>query len=842
VTWNYRLTTAKITISIVASFTICGFLRIDLAHIPQEAYPFVVFVIGLENMFRLVNAVLAQPPELSTNHRVATALGDVGHLSLAAAAQNIVCLWLLSKVVSPGVQAFCAFAAVALVFDFVFHLTFFIAVLSVDVRRMELQESIDRAKARESQDGRVNRLFWWDMLLQGNVPFSTRIAGSAVSVTFILALNVHFSDIDNLARRFYLAFASLMGRKPTLNKELFPTFAPPPINQARTPQAWLRIQDYQSAREVINFVNANRTHLVARVYEPLIVLRKGSDRIGVPLKFNTLRILWDMLDRHSYPFVLVLIFTMASIALLMQYLLWNELPEDGSTEMETKQYHIKTETMPKVHKLDIFSIVASSKGQSAAVALDRTMSTSAFDPVTRTFSVQTLSAISIASIFWPVKSISIHENGKWLALCNGSGDIILWNIQEQKFCHALRLDSRDQRPILFALASVDSGGMEVPTLVVVLSDARLFEIDVEKSEIVQSFQICSSPVSYATMCRVRDSLCIVALSRIGGVHEIFLQGASKTITPLYDIDPRLSLNAKDDRVRHITIYPALGVYLAVRSHGLDLIDISTRILIYSIDISTAQPHSMRMLHSIVRECRTCMSSAVHSLSFAFSGAENHTCVIRTYAALDDHGSLICLRPTTNSDVRTCKGLEAAEVTIHNMENSGVWEATGVQTVVGIRHYQSSGTPSSTTSGADVGLSAGDLKQRLLSTKSRSRHGAPLIRSNSGGKNDIPSSFLRIPHSNTTTALDNEEWEVWSLSCSGETHTAKLASASDLLVDTPGPMVKFGKRSVAVAVGNVVQVATVGGDHFEEEVDDRHRFNVIGNAARRRKLVVARKEI
>jgi hypothetical protein len=37
-------------ISIVASFTICGFLKIDLARIPQEAYPFVVLVIGLENM------------------------------------------------------------------------------------------------------------------------------------------------------------------------------------------------------------------------------------------------------------------------------------------------------------------------------------------------------------------------------------------------------------------------------------------------------------------------------------------------------------------------------------------------------------------------------------------------------------------------------------------------------------------------------------------------------------------------------------------------------------------------------------------------------------------------
>jgi hypothetical protein len=835
-----KLTSVQITISIVASFTFCGFLRIDLAHIPQEAYPFVVFVIGLENMFRLVNAVLAQPPELPTIHRVATALGDVGHWSFAAAAQNLALLWLLSKVVSPGVQAFCAFAAVALVFDFAFHLTFFIAVLSVDVRRMELQESIDRAKARDSQKRKLNRLFWWDMLLQGNIPFSTRIAGSAVSITFILALNVHFSDTENLSRRFYLAFASLLGIKASSTNELFPAFAPPPINQARTPQAWLRIQDYQSAQEVIKFINANRTSLVARVYEPLIVLRKGSDRSGIPLKFNALQILWGMLDRHSYPFFLVLVFTMASVALLMQYLLWNELPEDESNQMETPEFQINTTTLPKTHRLDIFNMVPSTKGSLATVALDRTISTSIFNSSTQTYSVQTFSATSIAPTFWPVRSICLQDGGNWLALCNGSGNIVLWSIHDQKLSHILRIDSQDQRPILFSFFSLDTASSEVARLVVVFPDARLFEIDVERAEVVRSFPICSTPVSYATISRLRDSFCVVALSRTSGVYEVAFQRGGNTITSIYDVDPRLSLNAKDDRVRHITIYPALGVYLAVRSQGLDLIDITTRVLIHSLDLLINQPHSVRMLHSVIRECRTCLSSAVHSLSIVFSDAENQACAIRTYTALEDHGSLICLRPTTNSNVRTCKGLEAAEVTPQQMENPGLWEATAVQYVVGIRHCHSTGSPSSTTSGAELGLSASDLKRRLSSSKMRLRPGGPLLRSNSN--ENSPSSFLNVPLSSTAASPDSEEWEVWSLSSTGETQVTKLSSISDLLVDSPGPMVKLGKRSVAVAFGNVIKVITVGGDHFEEELEDWHGLNVIGNTTRRRKLMTARKEL
>lgn len=92
----------QMTCSILASFTICGILKINLATIPQNAYPFVVLVLGVENMFRLINAVLAYSPTMATELRIANALGDIGPLSVAAAAQNLTILSLLSTVVSPG--------------------------------------------------------------------------------------------------------------------------------------------------------------------------------------------------------------------------------------------------------------------------------------------------------------------------------------------------------------------------------------------------------------------------------------------------------------------------------------------------------------------------------------------------------------------------------------------------------------------------------------------------------------------------------------------------------------------------------------------------------------------
>src|SRR5436305_6433055 len=149
--------------------------------------------------FRLINAVLVTAPETTTVSRIANALGDIGHLCLASAAQNLLILWILSKVVSPGVSAFCTFAAVALVLDLVFSLTFFITVLSIDFRRLELQDSLEhinfqltnmKSSPKESEE-KPERKPWSVALLQGKLPFTTRLAGTVTIICFIAMLNFH---------------------------------------------------------------------------------------------------------------------------------------------------------------------------------------------------------------------------------------------------------------------------------------------------------------------------------------------------------------------------------------------------------------------------------------------------------------------------------------------------------------------------------------------------------------------------------------------------------------------------------------------------------------------------
>lgn len=185
----------------MSSFTILAFLKFPVSHIPREVFPFVVMVIGLENMcvmkfftyerhrftnnlyrVRLMNAIKDTPPEQSTNIRVANAVGEVGFLSSVAVVTDIVILAIIGRLSVPAVTEFCWFAGIALGVDFVLHFSFFLAVLSVDVRRLELQDFLEKENLANPDPK-------WDRAASpnGNVkqfmkgtPVSTRIAGSAI--------------------------------------------------------------------------------------------------------------------------------------------------------------------------------------------------------------------------------------------------------------------------------------------------------------------------------------------------------------------------------------------------------------------------------------------------------------------------------------------------------------------------------------------------------------------------------------------------------------------------------------------------------------------------------------
>src|SRR4051794_18441879 len=86
--------------------------------------------------------------------RVSMALGSVGHLLLMTVAQNIFFLLLLLKLLPPSLAAFCSFAAISLAIDMLFFWSFFVAILTVNLRSYEIQDSLQNmARHCEGTEG-----------------------------------------------------------------------------------------------------------------------------------------------------------------------------------------------------------------------------------------------------------------------------------------------------------------------------------------------------------------------------------------------------------------------------------------------------------------------------------------------------------------------------------------------------------------------------------------------------------------------------------------------------------------------------------------------------------------
>ncbi len=470
----------QIALSIMSSFTICAIFKIDLSKIPREAYPLVVLTVGLENMFRLINAVIITPSESPTAFRIAEGLGQTGHIALAGVAQNLVILWLLYQVVSHGVGAFCIFVAVALVFDFIYLLTFFVAVLSVEVRRTELSDYLapngQRSKSRNNGlDSVTSKNKWTDVLLRGELPISTRVSGSIVLIGFVLLAQWHFFDSENpvktLSRLVQLIWVD--HKLPSSP----PTVLAVDINQARTPTAWLRLQDHETAREVINVIKPNAHSLIARVYDPLVIVLEGSDRTA---SYQGIRPLlpaaYDFIKYQSTRFVMTILFIVAAVSLLMNFLLRGEEDLDANDQDDPTEEEslLAVKILRNGHALDIAMLAACPDGVIVSVGLDRWI---------RVWDIRQVVNARMVEIrtremdIFPVLAVAIDDHANWLSFLSASGLLTLWHIPTRKWGPFAKVDVKSRSPLLFSFTANKADA--VFSVILVQSNGVLSEMTIK---------------------------------------------------------------------------------------------------------------------------------------------------------------------------------------------------------------------------------------------------------------------------------------------------------------------------------------------------------------------------
>ncbi|CZR59367.1 related to SREBP cleavage activating protein [Phialocephala subalpina] len=798
--------TNQIAVSIMSSFTICAIFKIDLSKIPRAVFPIVMLVIGLENIFRLINAVIMTPPESTPGVRIGEALGEVGHIALSGVAQNLVILWMLSNI-GPQVANFCAFAAIAIVFDFFYLCTFFTSVLSVDVLRMELSDSLFRATTRSGslspELDPKERSWSLASILHMEGPFSTRIGGTLVMIGVSVIAQWHFYEDETYAQTIW-RFISWLGSKSRAPGSAATSSLSVDIHQARTPNAWLRMQDHETAHEVIQVIKPLATHYIARVYDPLIFVLNGSDRTpdhsGIrPL----LPAAYDFARNQFKTFMLAVIIIVAAVCLLMNYLLWDESVDDEVEREDDPLLSVKT--LSKGHALDVMLLTTSRDGVLATVGLDRWIRIWDVRQGIMSYIVQDVETHVDP---FPVLAIAIDNDSNWLAILSGKDQVFLWNIPEKRWGPSMQVEVKGRIPLSFCFGH-DKAEFIDP-VVVVRHNGLMSELHVESNENKQ-IQICRSPLVCVRQHFEKPNATspnppprIITSSRKGCVHIASQMEGGWVSDGLEIPEP-----PDDKEILSILPLPILSSFLAVRKHTVDLIDIVTHRVTHTFTTKEMKKDSLRCFHSTRRRPQ-CGSVGLASLAIAYTCAETGNVILQSYLPQRE-GDTICFRdPWTPGSKTCCLWRETVEHR-YEVENPGQWEALQVGYLVGIRKKESP-EEANPRPPANIGIR---------------RRGA---------------NRTSLERQNT----EDEAWEVWSISARGLRATSPLFGYNEhdhLLISSLGPLQKMGKRSLAVALGNIVKIISVGHDNFDaaESSNDDTAFVGMAAASRRRRAVGARKK-
>ncbi|XP_021061734.1 sterol regulatory element-binding protein cleavage-activating protein [Mus pahari] len=139
--WGLALA-AVVTVlsSLLMSVGLCTLFGLTPTLNGGEIFPYLVVVIGLENVLVLTKSVVSTPVDLEVKLRIAQGLSSESWSIMKNAATELGIILIGYFTLVPAIQEFCLFAVVGLLSDFFLQMLFFTTVLSIDIRRMELAD------------------------------------------------------------------------------------------------------------------------------------------------------------------------------------------------------------------------------------------------------------------------------------------------------------------------------------------------------------------------------------------------------------------------------------------------------------------------------------------------------------------------------------------------------------------------------------------------------------------------------------------------------------------------------------------------------------------------------
>ncbi|XP_076756300.1 SREBP cleavage activating protein [Xylocopa sonorina] len=136
------------TVTVVGSLSmtvgVCFFFGLTLSLSGKEVFPYLVIIVGLENVLVLTKSVVSTPAQLDVKIRVAQALSKEGWSITKNLLTEVTILTIGLFTFVPAIQEFCIFAIVGLVNDFFLQMVFFSTILAIDIKRSELSSETSK--------------------------------------------------------------------------------------------------------------------------------------------------------------------------------------------------------------------------------------------------------------------------------------------------------------------------------------------------------------------------------------------------------------------------------------------------------------------------------------------------------------------------------------------------------------------------------------------------------------------------------------------------------------------------------------------------------------------------
>jgi hypothetical protein len=305
---------------------------------------------------------------------------------------------------------------------------------------------------------------------------------------------------------------------------------------------------------------------------------------------------------------------------------------------------------------------------------------------------------------------------------------------------------------------------------------------------------------------------IVTASRRGCVH-IASQVRGEWVSEGLD----LCWPDDDKEALSVLPLPQLQALLIIRRQAVDLVDSGTRTILHTFAEVRSQPNTVRCFHTVRRHPQRGWTG-IASFSLIYNERDSETCALRTYTPEENEPIPIGSNASPGEPGSWDRTFEQ----FHRVESPGKWVALPTGIVVGVRKREITRPSSHDSTPNNLDLPLSGLRRRV----------SPLSQS----------PILLGPE-------EEDIWEAWMLSAKGETMTTPLCpdkgSSADarhdryLLATNCGPVAQAGQRSVAVGLGDVIKVVTVGNERFADEDPTGMAPLLVG---RRRRLAVSQRVI